>query len=396
MELNRTILEDALPVNDEGQGFLFSSSYKSIRAHGVFTQITEPAINGGAEDSPFQLAIKHAFERAKLAGIAKPIVMGAVPFDVSQPSCLYIPVEHAFVSATTLHPLTVAQAVTPISITRAISIPDERRFKQSVEQAVANFHFSDIRKAVLSRVLELELASGLDLDTLFANLMRQNPSGYHFRLPMQDGGDLIGVSPELLIRKQAGEIWSNPLAGSAKRQQDKEQDIAVSHQLKGSLKDSYEHSLVIDDIRRILTPLCQQLEVPSTPELCSTSAMWHLSTQINGQLWNKKMSALQLACLLHPTPAVCGSPSKDARKLINLVEGFDRGLFTGMVGWCNEDGDGEWVVTIRCGIVKDKLVRLFAGAGIVKGSCPESEWLETQAKLGTMLTALGLHSVTEA
>lgn len=395
MELNRTVSKDALAVNDE-QEFVFSSSYKSIRGHGVFTLITEPAINGEADDSKFQLAINHAFARARQAGISKPIIMGAVPFDVTQASCLYIPLEHEFVAANTLNPIAVAKAVAQTSITRSISTPDEQRFKQSVQQAVANFNFSDIRKAVLSRVLELELSSKLDVDSLFSDLMRQNPSGYHFRLPTLDGGSLIGVSPELLIRKQAGEIWSNPLAGSAKRQQNKAQDIAISQQLKNSQKDSYEHSLVIDDIKQILTPLCQQLDVPSDPELCSTAAMWHLSTQIKGQLWNKKMSALQLACLLHPTPAVCGSPSKDARKLISLLEDFDRGLFTGMVGWCNEDGDGEWVVTIRCGIVKDKLVRLFAGAGIVKGSCPESEWLETQAKLGTMLTALGINSIAEA
>lgn len=102
------------------------------------------------------------------------------------------------------------------------------------------------------------------------------------------------------------------------------------------------------------------------------------------------MTALQLACLIHPTPAVCGFPTERARRLIRFVEPFERGLFTGMVGWSDAEGNGEWVVTIRCGTVKGNLVRLFAGAGIVEASSPDSEWAEVQTKLGTMLRACGL------
>ncbi|MNG14992.1 Isochorismate synthase DhbC [compost metagenome] len=122
--------------------------------------------------------------------------------------------------------------------------------------------------------------------------------------------------------------------------------------------------------------------------------MWHLSTAIQGQLQDSRVSVLQLACQLHPTPAVCGFPTRLARKLIDLVEPFERGLFTGMVGWCDGDGNGEWVITIRCATVRQNLIRLFAGAGIVEASCPDSEWAETEAKLGTMLNAFGLAGVT--
>ncbi|MGB3623949.1 MAG: chorismate-binding protein, partial [Ketobacter sp.] len=93
---------------------------------------------------------------------------------------------------------------------------------------------------------------------------------------------------------------------------------------------------------------------------------------------------------------VFGYPTSLARKLINLVEPFERGLFTGMVGWCDDQGNGEWVVTIRCGTVKDSTISLFAGAGIVEESCPESEWRETQAKLQTMLRALDITQEAEA
>jgi len=118
--------------------------------------------------------------------------------------------------------------------------------------------------------------------------------------------------------------------------------------------------------------------------------MWHLSTALEGQLRDPQTSVLQLACQIHPTPAVCGVPTLLARKLIDLVEPIDRGLFSGMVGWCNSQGNGEWVVTIRCGAVQHDRICLFAGAGIVEASCSDSEWKETQAKLGTMLAACGL------
>ncbi|MCE9687294.1 isochorismate synthase [Shewanella sp. AS16] len=396
MDLYRTSTDKSQPAQADKQASLFSSAHKRIHATGVFTRVAEPALGGGMGNGVFQHAIKAAFSRARQAGITAPIIMGAVPFDVTQVSNLYIPQSYEFIEATAPFPGGRASGSQPVALKQMQSQPNEQRFKQGVAQAVANFNLSDIKKAVLSRILELEFSAGVDVDTLLANLISQNPNGYHFRIPMADGGELLGVSPELLIRKQGERIFSNPLAGSAKRQTDAAEDLIVGQNLKKSSKDSYEHSLVIEAIRHILTPVCRRLDIPAGPELISTAAMWHLSTKIAAQLRDPCMSALQLACLLHPTPAVCGSPAGEAHKLIKLVEAFDRGLFSGMVGWCNEAGDGEWAVTIRCATVKDRRVRLFAGAGIVKESCPESEWLETQAKLGTMLNALGVRQLVEA
>jgi isochorismate synthase len=269
-------------------------------------------------------------------------------------------------------------------------VPGEARFKQAVRQAIANFAHSDIRKAVLSRMLEVELSAPVDGASLFARLSEQNRSGYHFRLPLADGSELIGVSPELLLRKQEGRIYSNPLAGSARRQSDPVRDAQAGNALLASAKDQYEHRLVIDDIARVLAPLCRELNVPAQASLLGTAAMWHLSTPIDGVPADPSASALALACRLHPTPAVCGYPTAQARKLIDLVEPFERGLFTGMVGWSDIDGNGEWAVTIRCGQVHDRRVTLFAGAGIVPDSQPDAEWAETEAKLQTMLQALGM------
>ncbi|WP_317203444.1 isochorismate synthase [Janthinobacterium sp.] len=369
--------------------FQFMSAHRCVRASGVAERVSVPVDPHGQGDGQFQLAVSAALARARAAGIERPIVIGAIPFDLRQPSCLAVPLRHEFYERA---PAAAAPARAPEAplVLSARSFPDELRFKQSVRQAIANFGLSDIRKAVLARIFEVELDERVDVARTFARLTAQNPSGYHFRLPLFDGSELIGASPELLVRKHAGRIYSNPLAGSARRHSDPLRDREVSAALLQSGKDAYEHRLVIEDIARVLQPLCGALEIPAQPSLLSTAAMWHLSTRIEGVLADDAMSALQLACRLHPTPAVCGFPTGLARKLISLVEPFERGMFAGMVGWCDADGNGEWVVTIRCGRVHQRRIQLFAGAGIVADSCPESEWAETQAKLQTMLRALGV------
>lgn len=384
------------PALEQAQ-FVFMSSHGSIRTKGIFERITQPvnpnlhqANNGMPGDERFHQQLKEAMNRARASGIANPIVIGAVPFDVSKPSCLAIPRSYEVFSRELEGlPPAKGECAGELDVVGLQSLPCDQRFKQSVQQAIANFQLSDIRKAVLSRVLEVELAEPLDTDAIFARLVAQNPSAYQFRIPLE-AGELIGASPELLLRKQGAQVSSWPLAGSAKRQQDPEQDRKVSESLLQSAKDAYEHSLVVEDIRQQLEPLCKSLDVPSAPSLVSTRAMWHLASSIKGELTDPSLTALQVASRLHPTPAVCGFPTRQARKLINLVESFERDMFTGMVGWCDAEGNGEWVVTIRCGVIEHNRIRLFAGAGIVEESCPESEWAETQAKLQTMLNALGI------
>jgi len=371
--------------------FLFTSSFRSIKAKGIHTKITEPAISGDAEGcSDFHSSISEALDRAKAAGIDNPIVIGAIPFDTTRPSNLYVPESHYFFDRNVESPTIGSGQLKLSGVLSAHSRPGRARFEQAVEQIRANFRFSDIRKTVLSRELELEFGESVDINQVLTELIEQNPAGYHYRVPVEDGKTLIGASPELLIQKNTATILSNPLAGSAKRNDDKVEDQVASVNLLGSAKDNYEHRLVIEDMRRILAPYCRTLQIPESPELINTPTMWHLSTPIRGELLDSQISALQLACKLHPTPAVCGFPTSDARKLIHLVEPFERGAFTGLVGWCDANGNGEWVITIRCGIVQDRKIRLFAGAGIVAGSCPESEWRETEAKLATMFNALGI------
>lgn len=373
--------------------FSFASGDRQLVASGLRERVSIPSRNGGDQDSVFQRAIADAFDRASRAGQSNPHIVGALPFDLSEPSCLYIPERAEWVERDRA-PTSGVSVEAPL--VRRDSTPDESGFKRAVEHAILNFGYGAVDKAVLSVIQELSFACDVDPDVIMENLRAQNRDGYRFRVPLPDDGVLVGVSPELLVRKDGGKIVANPLAGSARRAVDAKEDRLIADRLARSEKDQHEHRLVVRDITARLGAVCSFLNVPEKPSLINTATLWHLSTRIEGALQDNRMTALQLACLLHPTPAVCGFPTERARQLIRFIESFERGLFSGMVGWCDAQGNGEWAVTIRCGIVKGSVVRLFAGAGIVEASEPDAEWDEVQTKLGTMLRACGLDATSPA
>lgn len=376
-------------LSDDISNFSFISGGRHLRASGLFQKVDTPAADGHEADSQFCRTITESLEKARLAGQENPIIVGAIPFDCTQPSCLYIPQQYEW------HPHQADKGNHAATIPELVSsqdIPGEHSFKSAVAQAIDCFRQGEIQKAVLSAQRELTFKQDVDVRTIRDNLLAQNSHGYFFQVPLSTGGALIGVSPELLIHKQDSTFTSNPLAGSARRLADPQADQENADRLAASEKDHYEHHLVTQAISAQLGGLCSALQIPEQPSLTSTATLWHLSTHIEGTLTNPQTSALQLACRLHPTPAVCGSPTTLSQHLIRTLEPSERGLFTGMVGWCDSQGNGEWVVTIRCGTIEGNQVRLFAGAGIVEASNPDSEWAEVQTKLGTMLHACGLPS----
>ncbi|MCP8632070.1 isochorismate synthase MenF [Pseudomonas mosselii] len=377
---------DTVPLSQEDSSFSFTSGDRELSVSGLRERIDTPAQGSHLAGGALRRSIDQAFERARQAGQDNPIVVGAIPFDTTQACSLYVPQAYAW-QARTAAP---AQAGALPALLSQANIPDEHGFKRAVRHAIVNFQHSDVRKAVLSVQRELHFAAPVDPAQVQANLKALNREGYHFRVPLADGATLLGVSPELLVHKQGTAFVSNPLAGSVRRMADPEADRSNAQWLAASEKDHYEHRLVTEDIAQRVGELCSRLQVPERPSLISTAALWHLSTRIEGELATADIDALQLACRLHPTPAVCGYPTERARQLIRFVEPFERGLFTGMVGWCDAQGNGEWVVTIRCGTFNGQRVRLFAGAGIVEASSPDTEWNEVQTKLGTMLRACGL------
>ncbi|WP_394293274.1 isochorismate synthase [Aeromonas rivipollensis] len=381
--MNTRVMENGAPAEaDTPPDFLFTSGQGSLGAYDLGQPIATPA-----GDWPLLAQqITRALDAARAAGQANPLLIGAFAFDPAEASCLYVPGRYERGDRAAPEEQT-AETNSVISVQ---STPASGEFKASVSAALDAFAQGKLAKVVLSRKLILTLHKPADPERVLARLMAQNPHAFHFSLPLGQGRRLLGASPELLLRVSGGEVFTHPLAGSARRASEPVQDEAVARDLLASRKDQHEHKLVIDEIRRVLTPHCRELAIPQKPTLMSTDTLWHLGTPIAGQLHGSDASVLSLACQLHPTPALCGYPTDLARQFIREQEPFRRALFSGIVGWCDSQGNGEWAVVIRCGVLDGHQVELFAGAGIVAGSDPAMEWAETGTKLGTMLKALGL------
>ncbi|MBG0815486.1 isochorismate synthase [Planomonospora sp. ID82291] len=317
-------------------------------------------------------------------GAASGVAAGAIGFD----GAAHLIVPDAATWSGPLAPVAAA----PRGGWRVRPVPGPADYRKAVRRAVEIMESAaddpdGLRKVVLARTLELDGDGPLDLRDLLRPLAGRDLS---FAAPLPGGRTLIGASPELLVSRRGRAVLSNPLAGSAARSADPAEDRRRAEALTASAKDLYEHRLVVEAVADALQPYCARLEVPQSPELTSTETMWHLSTRVTGVLRDPGTPVLALAAALHPTPAVCGTPRAEARRVIGELEPFDRGAYTGLVGWTDAAGDGEWAVTIRCAEVAERTLRLFAGAGIVPGSDPERELAETSAKFRTMLRALGV------
>ncbi len=250
-----------------------------------------------------------------------------------------------------------------------------------------------LRKIVLSRSLRITVGNDISVPALIARLAADDAVvTFATPLPPRDGTPrfLVGATPELLVERRGSRVFSHPLAGSARRRPDTAGDREAADTLLRSEKDRREHALVVEQIMDVLSPLCTELAAPEGVTLKATRSMWHLGTRIKGVLKDIGTSSIELAALLHPTPAVCGMPRREADAVIRDLEGYDRGFYAGAVGWCDSSGDGRWYVSIRCAEIEGRHARLYAGAGIVPGSTPEGELAETAHKFSAMLEAFGL------
>ncbi|MFI6323207.1 isochorismate synthase [Nonomuraea sp. NPDC050556] len=260
-------------------------------------------------------------------------------------------------------------------------------YRKAVEVARDRIRAGDLRKVVLARSLRMTSARPMSSLEVLTHLGGRGR--YVFAVPLPGERLLIGASPELLVQRRGLRVNANPLAGSVPRSPDPIEDRALAAQLLESSKDLHEHRVVVEAVAAALRPYCRDLHVPP-PEVVATSTVWHLSTPISGELRDPAPSALELAGALHPTPAVCGSPTDTAAALITELEEAERGFYAGLVGWQNSTGDGTWALTLRCAELLDRRqLRLWAGAGIVADSDPDTELAETSAKFATLLQALG-------
>jgi isochorismate synthase len=244
-----------------------------------------------------------------------------------------------------------------------------------------------MRKVVLARTIEVNAGRTLDPRRLVQRLRAVDPGAYAFAMPTEHGV-VVGASPELLVARSGHRVRSNPLAGSAPRSGDPDEDRANGEELAASAKDREEHEIVVEAVAEILGPYCEELSWDPEPVLLATPNVWHLSTRFAGSLRDPPPAVLELVLALHPTPAVAGSPTVAALTTIAALEPFERGAYAGPVGWMDAEGDGGWAIALRCAELRGDRALLYAGAGIVAGSDPVSELDETERKFRAFLDAL--------
>lgn len=321
-----------------------------------------------------------------------PIVVGALPFDTSRPASLTAPS-----SVRRGKPQEFTGAIPAVTLTQRIPEPFEhvRRVAEAVQ--VLRDGSSGLSKVVLARALEMTSDAPIDPLVLVHRLIRNDPDAHSFCADLSGAGagfrghTLVGCSPELLVERHGDTVICHPFAGSAPRSQDPQTDQRTGEELAASHKNRHEHAVVIDQLLTDLAGLCLDVQVPAEPTLSHTAALWHLSTPITARLRDSSTTALDLALALHPTPAVCGTPTEAAAQLIARIEG-ERGFYAGAVGWCDDSGDGRWVVSIRCADISadGTAIRAYAGGGLVAESEPQDELSETTVKFRTILTGLGV------
>jgi menaquinone-specific isochorismate synthase len=256
------------------------------------------------------------------------------------------------------------------------------QWEQAVIAAVGRIKAGELRKVVLARDLHASASQAIDVRVLLARLAARSPGCYTFAC-----AGLVGATPELLIRREGRDVSSLVLAGTMARGGSQADDDALSAALLGSAKNGEEHRYTVESVRDLLSPHCTTLTVDPAPFLLQMADYQHLATCVTGEL-ARDTSALALAAAMHPTAAVCGTPTDTAMELIRELEGMDRGRYAGPVGWVDARGNGEWGIALRCGEIDGNRARLFAGCGIVAGSQAESELAESETKFRPMRRAL--------
>ncbi|MGW6129503.1 isochorismate synthase [Cellulomonas sp. NPDC055163] len=265
-------------------------------------------------------------------------------------------------------------------------------WKDVVARAVAAIRAGEVDKAVLARDVCARTEHPVDVRWPLGRLAERYPSCWTFSV---DG--MIGATPELLVRSEKGLVTSRVLAGTIRRTGDDAADLGRAAILAHSSKDLEEHEYAVASVGHALEPFCSSINVPDVPFVLHLPNVLHLASDVTGVLVGgaeasaEHPTSLALAAALHPTAAVCGTPTSAARELITRIEGMDRARYAGPVGWFGGDGDGEWGIALRSAALDpedSRRIRLFAGCGIVAASDPAAELAESEAKLVPMRDAL--------
>jgi salicylate biosynthesis isochorismate synthase/menaquinone-specific isochorismate synthase len=263
----------------------------------------------------------------------------------------------------------------------------EESWLAAVTQAVGRLRAGEAEKVVLAREVIAHGDGVVAAGPVTRALRGAYPACFTYLLSGDDGTAFVGASPELLVRRFGSSATCQPMAGSIARGEDEAEDMALAARLLRSAKDAVEHRVTARAVAERLAAVSESVEHPE-PEVVRFTNIQHLATTVRAQLREPPVNLLELAALLHPTPAVNGAPAHAACRMIADLEGMERGWYAGAVGWIDGRGDGELAVAIRCGLLWADGARLYAGVGVMPDSDPAAELLETELKLRALLGAL--------
>jgi salicylate biosynthesis isochorismate synthase len=267
----------------------------------------------------------------------------------------------------------------------ASAMPPEH-YEGAVARAVELISAGEMEKIVLAREVQVHAPRAHDPAAVVGVLREEFPSCSVFCVGRGDA-TLVAASPELLVRREGHRVSTLALAGSTRRSADPAVDDHLGEQLLRDESHREEHAIVARRIERTLRPHAIWVAAAPEPTLVRIANIQHLATPIRAQL-AAPMDALELAGLMHPTPAVGGEPLRRTTTLIPALEGLDRGWYAGPVGWTDATGDGEFCVALRCALLRGAVARCYAGNGIVRDSDPAAELAETEVKLAALLPLL--------
>jgi menaquinone-specific isochorismate synthase len=332
---------------------------------------------------------------------AGPVALGCVPFVPGSPADVVVPAVQFRKDATGATTVTVVgdadeeiirealhrrdpaiATASSWSIRPAVDVDDYLAAVAAARDAV---RAGELTKAVIARPIVVQSSETIDVHAVLRRLRASFGSSYRYSI---DG--FIGASPELLVEVDGPVVRSHPLAGTAPRTGDVDNDARIAAELIASTKNQIEHRVVIDVVHDTLLPWASYLDWEPDPSIVTVANVQHLGTRMEGMLSQPGPSVVELVRALSPTPALGGHPRDAAIELIRRVEGFERGRYGGAVGWVDAAGNGTWAVAIRCAELSDdrRSARLVAGGGIVADSDPHAELAETQAKFQAMLSAI--------
>lgn len=289
----------------------------------------------------------------------------------------------------------------------------ERQYLNAVTAGLSAIAAGTVQKLVLARDVVVASSQPLPRGVLLSRLVADYAECWTYCVGEVSGGNesVLGATPEMLVSLRGERVSSRVLAGTVDRSWSEQE---AADRLLRNAKQHREHDLAVQSLVEQLSPLTESLQSPTDPHVLRLPNVYHLATDVSGVLAPGREgslpSPLQVAERAHPTAAVCGTPTREAGQLLEMLEGLDRGPFAGPVGWMDAAGNADFGIALRGGVLEGpcstthdggdaaaaengnggRRIRLYAGCGIVADSVPEDELAETRSKLRPMLSTLGL------